>query len=83
MKLPPLAALAMLLPAATRDNRRWSDSPTNVGQWFQSLTQPDNPALSCCGEADTFEVEGDHYIAIITDRKGSRTAPASRCPTKR
>src|SRR5580693_4411641 len=35
---------------------------------------PDNPAVSCCGEADAFEadafeveVEGDHYIAIITD----------------
>jgi hypothetical protein len=38
MKLPPLAALAMLLPAAARDNRQWSDSPTNVRQWFQSLT---------------------------------------------
>jgi hypothetical protein len=31
--------------------------------------------MSRCGEADafeadTFEVEGDHYIAIITDGKG-------------
>src|SRR6202045_4346141 len=75
MKLPPLAGLAMLLPAPARDNRQWSDSPTNVGQWFQSLTQPDNPYMSCCGEADafeadTFEVEGDHYVAVITDGKG-------------
>jgi hypothetical protein len=31
--------------------------------------------MSCCGEADafeadTFEVEGDHYIAVIADGKG-------------
>ena len=37
--------------------------------------QPDNPAVSCCGEADafeadTFEVDGDHYVAVITAGKG-------------
>jgi hypothetical protein len=31
--------------------------------------------MSCCGEADayeadTFEVSGDHYVAVITDGKG-------------
>jgi hypothetical protein len=77
MKLPiaAVAALAMLLPAAARDNGQWVDSPPNIRQWFQSLMQPDNPSVSCCGEADafeadTFEVEGDHYIAVITDGKG-------------
>jgi hypothetical protein len=43
-------------------------------QWFQSLMQPNNPYLICCGEAGAFEadtlVEGDHYIAVITDGKG-------------
>jgi len=37
--------------------------------------QPDNPSMSCCGEADafeadTFEVEVDHYDAVIRDGKG-------------
>jgi len=37
--------------------------------------QPNNPGMSCCGEADTFEagnfeVEGDQYVAVITDGKG-------------
>jgi hypothetical protein len=37
--------------------------------------QPDNPYMSCCGEADVFEadsfvVDGDHYVAIITNGKG-------------
>jgi hypothetical protein len=77
MKLPlaAIAALSIILPAAARDNGQWADSPANVRQWFQSLMQPDNPAISCCGEADAFEadafeVKGDHYIAIITDGKG-------------
>jgi hypothetical protein len=59
----------------TPNSEQWADVPPNVRQWFQSLTQPDDPSMSCCGEADafeadTFEVEGDHYVAIITDGKG-------------
>ncbi|SRR5579871_1949106 len=70
-----LGAALLALPAAARDNGQWGNSPIAVRQWFQSLMQPDNPYVSCCGEADafeadTFEVEGDHYVAIITDGKG-------------
>jgi hypothetical protein len=37
--------------------------------------QPDNPRVSCCGEADaywadSYEVDGDEYVAIITDERG-------------
>ena len=75
LTLAALATLAMFASAAARDNGQWADQPANIRQWFQSLMQPDNPAVSCCGEADafeadTFEVEGDHYVAIITDGKG-------------
>lgn len=36
--------------------------------------QPDRPNLSCCGEADgywadSYEVKGDQYVAIITDTR--------------
>jgi hypothetical protein len=60
---------------AARDNGQWEGSDPKVRQWYQQLTQPDNPRVSCCGEADAFEadnyeVEGDHYVAIITDGKG-------------
>jgi len=53
MKLPlgAIAALAMISSAAARDNGQWGNSPANVGQWFQSPMQPDNAAVSCCGEA--------------------------------
>jgi len=58
-----------------RDYGQWNDRPLEVRQWFQSLTQPDHPRQSCCGEADAFEadrfeVEGDHCVAIITDGSG-------------
>jgi hypothetical protein len=77
MRLPiaAVAVLAMLLPAAARDNGQWGDQPANVRSWFQELKQPDNPTMSCCGEADAFEADnfeiaGDHYVAIITDGRG-------------
>jgi hypothetical protein len=86
MKLPlaALAALVILLPAAARDNGQWGDQSVNIRQWLQSLMQPDNPYLSCCGEADafeadTFEVAGDHYVAIMTDGKGV-ISPGTRIP---
>ena len=69
------AALVAAGAALARDNGQWGDSPANIRQWFQSLMQPDKPTVSCCGEADAFEadafeVESDHYVAIITDGKG-------------
>ncbi len=54
---------------------KWDNSPSSIREWFRALMQPDNPAQSCCGEADAFEaddygVEGDHYVAVITDGHG-------------
>lgn len=75
MRLPiaVLAALATLLPAAARDNG-WEMTPPKERNWFQGLMQPDNPMMSCCGEADAYqaddyEVHGDQYVAIITDER--------------
>jgi hypothetical protein len=75
LSIAALAALSIILPATARDNGQWAESPAAIRQWFQSLMQPDNPAVSCCGEADAFEadvfeVDGDHYVAVITDGKG-------------
>jgi hypothetical protein len=45
--------------------------------------------MSCCGEADAyeadiFEVEGGHYVAVITDGKGEiPNGTKSACPTTR
>jgi hypothetical protein len=71
----PILMAIGLMAANARDDGQWADMPENVRQWFQSLKQPDHPRQSCCGEADafeadSFEIEGDHYVAIITNGKG-------------
>jgi len=65
----------LLHDALARPSSQWVNTPPAIRQWFQSLMQPDNPYMTCCGEADAFEadnfeVEDDHYVAIITDGKG-------------
>lgn len=66
-----LAATVMLAPAIVRDVGQWRG---HVREWFRSLSQPDNTAISCCGEADaywvdSFEVAGDQYVAIVTNER--------------
>ena len=56
---------------SVRYDPEWENRPANVRQWFQNLKQPDNPRISCCGdadayEADLFEQDGDSWVAIIT-----------------
>ena len=63
--------LLLCAPALARDLGQW-DRADPVVQWYQNLMQPDNPAASCCGEADaywadSFEVDGNSYVAIVTD----------------
>jgi hypothetical protein len=67
-----IALILVSTPAAARDIGQWGDQLTHVRQWFKKLMQPDNPVMSCCGEADTywadsFEVSDGQYVAIITD----------------
>jgi hypothetical protein len=57
--------------ASARDYGQWETTDPETREWYQALMQPDNPAVSCCGEADaywadSFEVEGDKYVAIVT-----------------
>jgi hypothetical protein len=67
------AAFGCLIGVAdARDLGQWESGDSSIREWYQALMQPDNPAASCCGEADAywadaFEVDGDKYVAIITD----------------
>ena len=67
------AAFGCLMSVANaRDLGQWEAANPQIREWYQALMQPDNPAASCCGEADaywadSFEVDGDKYVAIITD----------------
>jgi hypothetical protein len=70
-----LLAVVVSAPAVARDYGQWEGQAPHIRKWYQQLMQPDNPRMSCCGEADafeadSFEVNGDHYVAIITDGKG-------------
>jgi hypothetical protein len=60
--------------APARDLGQWDGVDPLHRQWFNGLKQPDVPYLSCCGEADgywadSYEVKGDQYVAIITDTR--------------
>lgn len=83
-----LAAAMLCLPASARDNDAWEANPPEVREWFQGLMQPDNPRVSCCGEADayyadSFEVSKDgEYVAIITDTRDIPNRPTIKPGTK-
>ena len=69
-----LCLLLLSAPAYARDRGQWGTSDPAVREWFRTLMRPDDPQLSCCGEADAywadaFEVDGDKYVAIITDSR--------------
>jgi hypothetical protein len=60
--------------APARDLGQWDDVDPRHRQWFRGLTRPDFPHLPCCGLADaywadSYEVKGDQYFAIITDTR--------------
>jgi len=58
-----------------RDLGQWKDQDPELSRWFAELRQPDNPMMSCCGEADAYwadqvEVNQDGLvIATITDTR--------------
>ncbi len=65
-------AIAWVKPALARDNGQWGDSA--VSEWYRTLMQPDNPTISCCGEADAYWCDGLHvkdgktFCTITDDR---------------
>ena len=60
--------------SAAKDIGQWEATKEDVRAWFRNLMQPDNPTISCCGEADayyadSFGVDEDRYVAVITDER--------------
>lgn len=76
LALAGLTLLGIVALAHAGDSR--SLNPTGdkaIAEWFQQLRQPDQPRVSCCGEADAFEADEwrddkGAYMAIITDGRG-------------
>jgi hypothetical protein len=76
-----VALLCVPPPGLARDNGQWEANDAAIRAWYRELMQPDNPRVSCCGEADayyadSFEAQGDQYVAIITDTR--EDAPLGR-----
>lgn len=75
-------ALFLCLRASqARDVGQWEGSDPALRKWYQSLMQPDNPTISCCGESDAYwadevVIEGDKVFAVITDTR--EDAPLGR-----
>lgn len=66
--------LSFVSTAYARDLGQWDDITPEVRRWFRELKQPDNPTMSCCGEADAYwadvtEIEDQKTIAVITDNR--------------
>jgi hypothetical protein len=55
-----IAGLVMLALALTihfakaHDSGQWDETDLVTRHWYKHLMQPDNPAMSCCGEADAY-----------------------------
>jgi hypothetical protein len=69
-----LMVVGLGIPVFARDLGQWDATPLDIRIWFQQLRVPDNPGMSCCGEADaywadSYEMSGDRYVAIITDER--------------
>lgn len=66
--------VSSIVAALARDNGQWEKSDPRVKEWFQTLMQPDNPKVSCCGEADAYWADEIHvrdgktYVTITDDR---------------
>lgn len=89
MRIAMILAAAMLcLPASARQNDEWEATTPEVRQWFRGLMQPDNPNISCCGEADAYYADsfqmapGGEYVAIITDTRDVPNRPFIKPGTK-
>ena len=63
---------AVRFAAHGRDLGQWSNNDPEISQWYRTLMQPDNPSMSCCGEADAWwcddiSVKDGHVFCAITD----------------
>lgn len=74
---------ALVGHAQARDLGQWEGGDPVVKEWYQSLMMPDNPTVSCCGEADAYWCDGLHVrdgktFCTITDDRPNE--PMRRTP---
>jgi hypothetical protein len=65
---------SLVSQAHARDLGQWEGGDPSVREWYQTLMQPDNPTVSCCGEADAYWCDAIHvrdgktFCTITDDR---------------
>jgi hypothetical protein len=74
MKKLVLLLMVLAAPAQARDLGQWSNVDPELSEWFRTLMQPDQPGVSCCGNADAYWCDEIHvkngrtFCAITDDR---------------
>lgn len=81
--------------ATGRENDEWQKNDPEIIEFYRNTMQPDNPTVSCCGQADAYwadsfemqcEGEGEAkkclYVAIITDPRDIDGRPTREIGTK-
>ena len=69
-----LGSLAFIDSATARDLGQWEATDPALKRWYERLKQPDDPAASCCGEADAYWCDDVHvkdgktFCAVTDDR---------------
>lgn len=48
------ASCFVVYVAKARDLGQWENADPELRMWYGALRQPDNPNISCCGEADAY-----------------------------
>lgn len=72
-----LILVAWLLSTAcvyAKDLGQWGDVDKTIRQWYQALMQPDNPGVSCCGEADAYWCDSIHVKDVPNESDGGATS---------
>ncbi len=69
-----ILAASLIGNVRARDLGQWEASSPAIREWYQGLMQPDVPAMSCCGEADSYFADVMHFrdgkvFAEITDER--------------
>lgn len=71
-----LIAIILSFAAPAYSAGRWDEVDPETRAWFESLRQPDNPSVSCCGSGDAYfvdelEITNGKVFATITDNRGN------------
>jgi hypothetical protein len=69
-----LSLLLLAPPVCAKDLGQWGKNDPVIRQWYRDLMRPDNPTVSCCGEADAYwcddvRVRNGRTYCRITDTR--------------